>query len=496
MSADSTVVRRQEPDGSVPDRNPADPAGAPRADDDGTDLAGAVVVGGGAAGLAAAAALRAAGRPVTLLTDGPPGGDCTWHGCVPSKSLLEAAAAGLDARAAVAHARAVVARVARTENEHALAGAGVRVLRARAVLRAGPRLRLPDGTALRPEDGVVLATGSRPVPVPGVPLGDGPDGRLVRDTDGWLDGLAAHLVRPAGGGAAGGVVVVGGGASGVELAQALGRLLGDRVTLVERAPELLPDVPGAGPVLAAALRRDGVHVLTGVSDDRLPGVVAGAGLVLLAAGRAPVLDVLGPGAGVRTAGGAVVVDTAMATSAPGVVAAGDLVGGRASTHLAVASGRVAAATLLGGCGGDDGRGGPRAAVLDAAWAPRVVWTDPQVAAVGRVPGGPGTRSVRLPLSRNDRAHAAAVPGRPDRARGGFAQAWVEGEEGGGRLVGAVMVSPAAGEAVAEVALAGRLGLSVEQWSGGAAGLGGLSAQHPYPSWSWTWSLVADRLLAR
>jgi len=179
----------------------------------------------------------------------------------------------------------------------------------------------------------------------------------------------------------------------------------------------------------------------------------------------------------------------MATSAPRVRAAGDVVGLSPSTHVAVATGRVAAAGLLAGPG-------EVPATFDHAWVPRVVWTDPQVAAVGRVPGPPGSRTVRLPLSRNDRAPAAALPGLPDRARGGSAQVWVEGEAGGGRLVGAVVVGPAAGEMVAEAALVGRLGISVEEWVGGRVGLGGLSAHHPYPAWSWTWALVADRLLDR
>lgn len=494
MSDDSPGIRQGEPSGSAPGRNLATPSGGGPDGQRGDD--GVVVVGGGAAGLAAAAAVRAAGVPVTLVSEGPLGGDCTWHGCVPTKSLIEAAAAGADARAALVHARAVVARVARGESEHALASVGVGVVRARATLGAGPTLRLPDGV-LRPGRGVVLATGSRPTPLDGLPVGEDVDGRLVCDTDGWLDGLDEHLARGGDGvGRDGGgrdVVVVGGGPSGAELAQALARLRaagpGGTVTLLERGPDLLPGLPGAGPVMAASLRADGVRVATGADGARVRAAVAGAGLVLLAAGRSPVLDVLGPGAGVLVRDGAVVVDAAMATSAPRVGAAGDVVGLSPSTHVAVATGRVAAAGLLAG----PGEAPP---AFDPTWVPRVVWTDPQVAAVGRAPGPPGARTVRVPLSRNDRAPAAAVPGRPDRARGGFAQVWAEGEEGGGRLVGAVVVGPGAAETVAEVALVGRLGLTAEEWVGGRVGLGGLSAHHAYPAWSWTWALVADRLLAR
>lgn len=554
-------IRHGDPAGSVPRRNPdrprasRDQSGRPDQPDQ-QDQPDVVVVGGGAAGLAAAATARAGGADVVLVTDGPPGGDCTWHGCVPTKSLLEAAAAGLGAAEAVAHARAVVARVARLENDHALTGAGVRVVRGRAVLGpdaavtvcpAGatgaaegsypaeptyPTEPLPPAV-LRPRVGVVLATGSRPTPVAGLtPTATG--GPVVADTDGWLDALEQHLTVRAGKAEAdrrGVVVVVGGGPSGVELAQALARLgaagPGGGVVLVEQGDELLPGSPGAGRVVAASLRADGVDVRTGPDlrpgpdveasldlrpgsdlrtgpdvrcDGGLDGLVEGAGLVLLATGRRPVLDVLGPGSGVEVADGKVVVDASMATTTPRVRAAGDVVGLLASTHLAVATGRVAAAGLLHEAGlagpADPSRPPP---AFDPAWVPRVVWTDPQVASVGQVPGGEGTRAVRVPLSRNDRAPAAAVPGLPDRARGGFAQVWVAAEDGhgwarGGRLAGALVVGPQAGETVAEVALVGRLGLSVEEWVGGRVGVGALAAHHPYPAWSWTWQLVADRLL--
>lgn len=490
MVATSAGVRRGDRDGSVT-----------------STVTRVVVVGGGAAGLSAAVTANAAGAAVTLVTDGPLGGDCTWHGCVPSKSLLEAAAAGVPARQAVAHAEQVVQRLARGENEHALGGLGIDVRRARVRLssappaeRGGPPrpvLHLGDGSVLTPGRGAVLATGSRPRPpedvLDGVAL---PVGTVLTTTEGWLTAVGEHLDR------SGPVVVVGGGASGAELAQALARLRagGEHgVTLLERAGDLLPSLPGAGQVVAASLRADGVRVVMGADPAALlaattvravsPGASAPAALVLLTAGREPALDVLGQGCGVSTSAAGIVVDAAMRTTAPGVWAAGDVCGLRPSTHVAVATGRVAAASLLG-----------LDAAFDVRWAPRVVYTDPEVAAVGTVPGGPGTRSVRVPLSRSDRAAAAAVPaGRvPTRGwvRGGFAQVWVQEHPtaGGGTLVGALVVAPHAGELIGEVALVGRLGLSVQEWVGGHDGIGSVSAQHAYPTWSSLWGAVGDRLL--
>ncbi|WP_336922120.1 FAD-dependent oxidoreductase [Aquipuribacter sp. SD81] len=462
-----------------------------------------VVVGGGAAGLSAATTVAAAGSSVVLVSEGPLGGDCTWHGCVPTKALLEAAAAGLDAAGALEHAARCVTRLARLESAAVLEAAGVVVRSARVVVRQGPTGPVVDAVAggggdavpaggWSPRLGVVLATGSRPVTtVPGVPpLGDLPAGARVATTDGWQDALAAHLASagPDGGPGSGRrigprvpgpVVVVGGGASGVELAQALARL-GLPVTLLERAATVLPGLPGAGDAVAAALALDGVRVVVDADETDVRGAVGPGTLVLLAAGRVPAVDCLSGWDGPPVTGPAgVVVDAAMRTAAPGLVAAGDVTGLLPTTHVAAATGRVAAATLLG-----------RTASFDARWAPRVAWCEPGVAAVGDLDG---PRHVRVPLSRVDRAVLAAVPGSPRRPTAGSVQVWADED---GRLRGALAVCPRAGDIVSEAALAGRLGLTVEQWAGGAAGVGVTSADHAYPSWSWAWREALDRLLGR
>jgi pyruvate/2-oxoglutarate dehydrogenase complex dihydrolipoamide dehydrogenase (E3) component len=373
--------------------------------------------------------------------------------------------------------------------------------RARLLPGAPVRVRLDDGTVLSARRGVVLATGSRPLGTAALAPGSLPDpllsGCRVSTTDGWLDALEAHVTT----GAPGPVVVVGGGASGTELAQALARLGAagpdGPVVLLESGPHLLPGVPGAGEVLARALREDGVTVVTGADATAVAERVVPGALVLLTTGRAPVLDVL-VGTDVATTAAGVVVDASMRTSVPGVCAAGDVTGLRPSTHVAAATGRIAAATLLG-----------REVRFRPEWAPRVVYTDPEVAAVGEVPGPVGSREVRAPVSRVDRATVATLPdGRSrQRARGGSATVWVvpdgssdltgsSGWDHGGRLAGALVVGPHAGELIGEVALAGRLGLSVEDWTGGVTGIGSVAAQRPYPAWSWWWESVAEVLLRR
>jgi pyruvate/2-oxoglutarate dehydrogenase complex dihydrolipoamide dehydrogenase (E3) component len=91
-----------------------------------------LVIGGGAAGLAAARTGARLKRRVTMLQDGPVGGECTFTGCVPSKTLLESAAAGLGFDAAMGRVHADVDRIAATETAPVLREEGIEVAEGRA----------------------------------------------------------------------------------------------------------------------------------------------------------------------------------------------------------------------------------------------------------------------------------------------------------------------------------------------------------------------------
>ena len=127
-----------------------------------------VVIGGGAAGLGAARAGAAAGARTLLVSEGEIGGECTFTGCVPSKTLIEAAARGAAFPAAMAAVRESVATIAATETAEVLAADGIEVMRGRAVF-SSPREISVDGRVLRARR-FVIATGSRPAvpPVPGL----------------------------------------------------------------------------------------------------------------------------------------------------------------------------------------------------------------------------------------------------------------------------------------------------------------------------------------
>jgi len=429
---------------------------------------GLIVIGGGAAGLGAARAGAAAGARTLLIAEGEIGGECTFTGCVPSKTLIEAADRGAAFLAAMTAVRNAVAAIAATETAEILAREGIEVLRGQAVFTSSGEVRV-DGRSLRAR-GFVIAAGSRPAvpPVPGLAEAD----YLTNETIFGLGELPGRLA------------VLGGGAVGCELAQAFARL-GSQVTLVEAAPRLLPAAdPAASEIIERVFRAEGISVRTGVAAASVKqngngvtlvlasGEETAADRLLVAAGRQPAAGHLGPeNAGVRLdERGHIVTDRHLATTAPGIYAAGDVTGRMPFTHAAHAMGRLAARNAL------RRRWSPPAPFTTAA-IPWVVFTDPEVAQVGltepqAAASRPGVRVAYLPMSEADRAVTA---GRTE----GFVtiiagRRRVLGNAGGGRVLGATIVAARAGEMIHEPALAMRTGM----FTGRLA-----QAVHAYPTWS-------------
>ncbi len=429
-----------------------------------------LVVGGGTAGLVGAYTAAALGARTAIVERARLGGDCLWTGCVPSKALLAAAHAAADARRAaalgvrvagvevdfavvMAHVKAAIATIEPVDGAPALEAAGVTVLTGEARL-TGPRTAVVDGVGV-PWRRLLLATGSEPV-VPDVP-GLEHVRVLTTDTVWELEALPDPLV------------VLGGGATGCELAQAFARL-GARVTLVELAPRLLGgEDPDAVAVVRDALEADGVEVLTGHRLVRgAPDAVGvrgpdgerelACGALLVAAGRRARTTGLGlDAAGVALDGaGQVVVDPALRTTNPRIWAAGDVTPLPKYTHTAGAHAGIAVPNALLRL--------RRRVRLDAV--PRVVYTDPELAAVGVRTDDPRVRALTRPHREVDRAIAE---GRTE----GFARLAVRRRAGRTRVVGATLVGPRAGETLAELTLAVRLGL-------GPSAL--LATTHPYPTY--------------
>ena len=421
-----------------------------------------VVLGGGAGGMAAARAGARFKRRVALVVDGEPGGDCTFTGCVPSKTLIEAAAAGLDFETAIDRVRRTVARIAATETAEVLRGEGVDVVQARARF-ANPRTIDAGGRRLT-ADRVVIATGSTPMvpPIPG--LKDVP--YLTNETVWNLSTAPASLA------------VLGGGAIGCELAQAFAAF-GTRVVIVEAVDRLLSkEESQASAVIADVFKRDGIDVRLGAKVIRVEnhregvrlllddGSAAAAEQLLVAVGRRPVtegLDLAGVALDDR---GHVRTDDFLRTSTRGIYAVGDVSGKLPFTHAADEMGRLAAINAL----------KPLLRLrFHAETTPWVTFTHPEVARVGMTEADGaqhGARVAFLPMSEVDRAITA---GQTD----GFVKL-IAGPKtltrnaGGGRILGATIVAPRAGEMIHEVALAMR----INAFTGRLA-----QTVHAYPTWS-------------
>src|ERR671914_829972 len=414
----------------------------------------AIVIGAGPAGEHCAARLARAGRRVAIVECELVGGECDYWACIPSKTLLRPGEALQAAREAPG-AREAVSGGVRPEGAFEWRdfmvsgyqdGAKAEYLEAKGidVLRGAARLagqgRLDVGGEVHSVDHVVIATGSDPVipPVPG-----------LRELDGlWTNREATALTE-----VPRRLLVLGGGPVGVEMAQAIGRM-GASVALVEGMDHVLPREPKPlGEALGAALAADGIELhfgehATGVRREGGEYVLDFAGRdelrgdrLLVATGRRPRVDELGlETVGVEPTRQGIPVDGRMRV-VDGLWAIGDVTGIWPLTYVGKYQGRIAAANLL---------GEPREA--DYSAVPRVVFTDPQAAAVGAA-DGPVTATVSLAEVPRTATYTRAYAERP-----GYLTLVSDGEF----LTGAHAVGPEAGEWLqqATVAIRARVPLAV------------------------------------
>ena len=439
-----------------------------------------VVLGAGTTGLSAARAAAGAGRRVALVEAARPGGDCTFTGCVPSKTLLEtarrvhAARSGatygfradveVDFAAVMRRVHATIEDVWQDESYAQLAREGIEVVSGHARFTA-PQVVETDAGRQLPSERFVVAVGSRAA-IPDVP-GLAELAPLTNDTVFDLTELPAHLL------------VLGGGPIGCELAQAF-RRLGSEVTLLQSGPRLLPkDDADAAAVVRSVLEREGVVVRTSVHvAAAAPGPVltlddgseVRGSHLLVAAGRAARTGTAGlASAGVVLEdGGRVAVDEHLRTSAPHIFAAGDCASPWQFTHAGDEMGRLAARNAF----------ARRPAAFDTRVMPWTTFTEPEVAQVGLTEAqayerhGERARVAVVPMSRTDRARCA---GETD----GFVKLIAAPRNAvvSSRLlfelVGMTAVCPVAGEILAE----GSLSMQTR-------GLVGRIAQtvHAYPTW--------------
>ena len=308
-----------------------------------------------------------------------------------------------------------------------------------------------DGQEL-PYDRLVVATGSRPA----IPPIDGLD-----SVEYWTNREATrtHRVPQS-------LVVMGGGPVGAELTQFFSRM-GSQVTIVERGDHLLGRVhPDAGELMAELFREEGIDVRIGVGIEKVePGIrfhlsddsTLEAERLLIATGRRPNVERLGlDELGVKTSARGIEVDERLrAAGADDVWAIGDVTGVAQFTHVGKYQARVAAADMAN-----------RRAKADYTAIPAGIFTDPEVATVGRTEGD-GLVSARVPLSSLPRLSTYERP-----KREGFVRVFADPRRR--VLVGAVSVGPQAAEWLGQFTLAIRAQVPVETL---------LDTIQPYPTFS-------------
>jgi dihydrolipoamide dehydrogenase len=356
-----------------------------------------VVIGAGPGGYVAAIRAAQLGKKVALVEKEPVlGGTCLRVGCIPSKVLLESSELYFAARHRFGELGLVVrddgisfdlgAMMARKTHvvKELTDGIGVlmkknkiTVLHGRGSLAAGGVVRVEagDGSTEVRAPAILLATGSEPLSLPGMPF-DGE--RIVSSTEALaFESVPEHLL------------VVGAGAVGLELGSVWCRL-GARVTVVELLDQIVPFADKQiAQLYSRALKKqgmdlrvsakvegaevDGGRVTVTVRDKQDQTEELACDRVLLAVGRRPFVEGLGLGeAGVTLdAGGRVRIDEHYATTAAGVYAIGDLVAGPMLAHKAEDEG-LAVAELLAGHAGH----------VNYDAIPSVVYTSPELAQVG------------------------------------------------------------------------------------------------------------------
>ncbi|MBZ0170678.1 dihydrolipoyl dehydrogenase [Candidatus Methylomirabilis lanthanidiphila] len=420
------------------------------------------VIGGGTAGLVTSAGAASLGAKVALIERDRLGGECLYTGCVPSKALIRSAKVlhllrraadfglntpevSFDFAKVMDRMRLVQQQVGKHDSPERFRGLGVTLFSNQASFLSPTELQV--GAQRIKVKKVVIATGSRTAvpPIEGL------------EQTGFLDHVSAlalsRLPRS--------VVILGGGPIGLEFAQLFARF-GVRVTVLEVVGQILPrEDQEIAQSLEAIFRAEGIDIHTctkafRIEKDGAEKIVHGectgtaktfrAEEIFLATGRRPNVEGLNlEAAGVRYDGKGVVVDDTLRTTARNIWASGDVTGKLLFTHVAEYQARLVVRNAL----------FPLTSKANYRVVPWCTFTDPEVARVGLTEVDAREQFGHVKVYRH--------------SFGDLDRALCDGEAVGltklvctpkGKIVGAHIMGPQAGDLIQEVVLAMRKGLPV------------------------------------
>lgn len=452
-----------------------------------------IVIGGGSAGLTASGVSANFGAKTLLVESGRLGGDCTWSGCIPSKTLLKAAkvartienagAYGLmdgsptiDFKKVMQHVHEVRNKVYHdADRPEIYEEMGIEVAKGKA------HFKNPQTIIIEQENGsrrsvtskyFIIATGARAFvpPIKGLESVD----YLTNESLFEMVSLPKELI------------IVGGGPIGTEMSQAFVNL-GSQVTVVDMAPQILSsDDPELVEILKNELMQQGVKYELNALVERVEQqekrikvhiqiegkskIIEGDALLMATGRKANAASLHLEVAEVHTEKGRVVVNDACRTNQKHIYAAGDVTGRYQFTHMSEHMAKIATTKAL------------LKVVpmhIEKDLVPWVTFTEPELAHVGKtekqlIKEGRKYEVYRFPYAKIDRAI-------------------VEGETVGlvkifakkisGKILGASVVGAHAGEFISEYAVAMKNGVSMR---------GLADTIHPYPSWSLGARRAADQ----
>jgi mercuric reductase len=446
-----------------------------------------IVIGGGSAARdAAGKAAREHGARVALIERERWGGSCPNVACAPTKAYLVAAELAHDvdalgprigvdagpARVDLGRVRDWKESLKRPQPQWVadLESQGLTPITGEADLVDARTVRV--GERELQADRILIATGSRTAipPIDGI------------EEAGWLDHISAleltEVPRS--------LLVVGAGAVGLEFGQAFSRF-GSNVTIVDALDRIAPASDAeASATLAAALREEGIEIATSVFVQRAaregdeiavavaprdgsPELELRVERILLASGRVPNLEGLNvEKLGLETTRTGIVVDERLRTSVPGIWAAGDVNAVAQLTPVAQYQARIALADMF---GADD------SPAADYSFLPTSIFTDPELAGVGLTEEQAHEAGHDVGVARNDHVKRFSYI----EAKHGLFK--IVFDRGTRRVLGLHVVSRNGGDVVQGLALALKLGATVDDLAG---------MHHVYPTYGEGVKAAAER----